>query len=427
MSEELNDLIKQNERLIYSLMKDYNNYIDKEDLSDNIYYGNRVALLKLNKLLDSFNKYNIETEELKALNKKVENRKFSNKNTVVKEGKLKEILEKGINLSYTSISEYFKCPYLFYLNRILKIKKDANLDSLFIGNLCHDVLYKLFIEDKDWQLEDIRLFVTNFYNESKVIINKKNSLFIDIYSEYLYSVYSFIKKTMNRSLLKITSLEETYSTNLKIDGYVLTGKIDKVLSLEAKNKEYVVVLDYKTGSGNINLNNIVHGYDMQILFYDYFLKKLKDIEFAGGYLQPVLPSNVITSEKDKNYNELLEDYYRYNGYRNRDLTIISSIDRDYDNKSFIKGINILKDGSLSSNAEKKTITDDQFSKLLDIVSNKIDEACSRIYNGDFGIQPTSLDELSCSRCVYKDICYYQEEDIKYLQKYNDFSFLKKKV
>lgn len=30
--EELNILIKQNERLIYSLMKDYNNYIDKEDL-----------------------------------------------------------------------------------------------------------------------------------------------------------------------------------------------------------------------------------------------------------------------------------------------------------------------------------------------------------------------------------------------------------
>ena len=56
--------------------------------------------------------------------------KYNSANKVFKTGKVKEVLDKGILLSYTSISEYYKCPYSFYLNRVLKIKKESNFDSI---------------------------------------------------------------------------------------------------------------------------------------------------------------------------------------------------------------------------------------------------------------------------------------------------------
>lgn len=398
--------------------------IDWKKYDINISYSKRYSKLQYNRLLDDFNKYNDEKEELRVLNKVFNDRKISKDNEIKKEGKLKEKLESSLVLSYTSLSEFYKCPYSFYLKRILKINKTSDTNDLFIGNLFHDVLYNVLSKEKEYSVDDIKDLVLDFYNREKIEINNKNNLFLDIYVYYLYNIYLYILKISKRTIFDSSSYEEKYSMVLPQYGYKLEGKIDKVLTTVIKGKEYAIVLDYKTGSDVINFNNIIHGYDMQILIYYYLLNSIKEVEFGGGYIEHILPKNIIKKEKNKTYAELLDNYYRYNGYTNRDIVVISSIDRNFDDKSYLYGIDLKGTTDLSANAIKRTITDDDYHILLSIVEKKIKEATQKIYNGEFKIKPTYLDKLACSFCPYKGICYYKEEDIEYLKKYNDLSFFK---
>jgi len=388
-------------------------------------YNERYSKLRFNQLLDDFNKYNIVSEELKALNNAIDNRKFSNGNKTIKSKKLKEKLENGMILSYTSISEYYKCPYSFYLNRVLRIRKTSSNDNLFIGNLFHDVLYNMLLEEKEYSQDDVLEMINNYYLKIGEMIDNKEKLFIDIYSFYLFNVYNYIKKISTRTIFKLDGVEKEYNIPLNKDNYLLTGKIDKVMRCTIKGKEYVLVLDYKTGTSDIDLNKIIHGFDMQLLFYFYLISKEENVEFAGGYLQHILPRNIIKSEKEKSYIDLLDEFYKYHGYTNTDITVISSIDRDFDKDSYIDKLKFLKDSTeLTSNARKKAITNDEYYKLLEIVYKKIDDACLNIYDGKFDIRPAYIDELVCKNCNYCDICYYKDDNIDYKEKYKDLSFLK---
>ena len=53
------------------------------------------------------------------------------------------------------------------------------------------------------------------------------------------------------------------------------GVIDKVLYKEEDNTTYLVVVDYKTGSTNINLKNMEYGLGLQLPIYLYLSNKME--------------------------------------------------------------------------------------------------------------------------------------------------------
>ena len=174
-----------------SILQELEKEIELREIDDNLInesYSFRESLYKYNKLLDNYKKYKQKDEEFNILSncdfKKYQ--KYNSANKVFKTGKVKEVLDKGILLSYTSISEYYKCPYSFYLNRVLKIKKESNFDSILLGNLFHDSLYNMLTIDKKFSEDDVKAIVTEYYKKSNETINK---VFLDIYSYYLYNIY----------------------------------------------------------------------------------------------------------------------------------------------------------------------------------------------------------------------------------------------
>ena len=209
-------------------------------------------------------------------------------------------------------------PSVFYQIKLFHCNIPETPKLSFFRKRCHHIPFGIIYQ---------------YYRENNITSNPSLNVFLDIYCYYLYNVYLFILKITKRTIFKIKGLEKEYKIPLSVNGYVLNGKIDKVSTCIIKGKEYAVVLDYKTGTSNIDLNKIIHGHDMQLLFYFYFLSQEQEVSFAGGYLQHILPNNVLQKDKNKNYNELLNDFYKYTGYSNSDLTVLSSIDREFDNES----------------------------------------------------------------------------------------------
>lgn len=347
-------------------------------------------------------------------------------------GLSKELYHKYIKpnlyLSYTSIDSYYECPFKFYLERVLKINKVTNLDAIQIGNLFHYVFCELLKND---DISDINNYVDKLINEfvsqENIILDNKKKVCYSIYKEMILKNYEFILSQMKNSKFKLKDLEKEYQITIDKDcRVILKGKIDKVLTLKIRGKEYAIVIDYKTGSSDFSFDNVLYGQNMQLLFYYMFLESVSEVAFGGAYLTSVLPSLPFLYDKNKTYDEQLKEYFSLNGYSNEDKFILSQIDDHYGtSESFLKGIKLTKDGSLTKNSYKKVLTEEEFDKILNLAKERIDEAINNIINAKFNISPIKIGkELACTYCPYKDICYVKDNMIMEVESKKDLSFIR---
>lgn len=397
-----------------------------------ISYSEKLDQLQLGKKLDLYYKYDVKSEELFTLYneyKHVSYRKYSHKFNGVDQAFLNKYLEKEITLSYTSIDQYYKCGFLFYLERVLKFYRSTNQDALTIGNIFHECLHKLFLNEKIDNL-DIFLGVTikEYLKVNNIVPSKREWFFIGKYQEILKQIYQIIKTQHTNSAFQTLGLEKEYkiviNENYRI---ILTGKIDKVLVLEIAGEKYAIVIDYKTGNTDFDLNRIIHGLNMQIMFYFYFLNNSSSEKhlFGGGYLQGVLPNSVFSRDNKLSYAEQFNKYFQLTGYSNSSLNVLQKIDFNIDNnQKFIKGIRFKKDGTLDSNSLKKVISLADFEELLKITEEKINQAILDITTGRYFINPKKLGSFdSCEFCPYLDLCYRDDSDYHSLENYKNFEFL----
>lgn len=427
--------------IINALKERFTISIQKGLKYENISYSMEASELEFSKEYNKFEKYGETSKRLERLYNYFEDRKYSSGNGLYKNEKIARFLEKGMILSYTSINEFFKCPYSFYLKRILKInKKEEDSRSLLIGNLFHDVFYNAFLKEEYLDESDIKKLMDDYYLREGIKVTKELELFNEIYLYYLYKAYFFIKSNSKSTLYKISSLEEEYNVNLK-HGFILKGKIDKVLSYEEDGETSAIVIDYKTGSTKVDLHNIIYGEDLQLMIYFYFLnydeKRGKVTKFAGSYLSHAIPNKPLPYEKGKDYEDSLNELFRYDGYTVNNREKLNMIDNTFvtgEEKSYIRGISLKSNGELKQTSLNHMIKEDEYDELLRLVGDKIDEVVERIYSCSFPISPQVInkndvkrldtDGLPCKHCNYRAICYVTEEDIVTQKPYKDFSFLK---
>ena len=193
---------------------------------------------------------------------------------------------------------------------------------------------------------------------------------------------------------------------------------------EVDGYNYTVIIDYKTGNPNINLNNVYYGINMQLPIYVYLAnKKINNVKIIGFYLQKILHSKPLKDSK-KDLLKLKEDELKLEGYTNSNLDYVNLFDSNLDSSEVIKSFKTNKDGTI--NAQAHTLSDLEINKLVKIADEKIDNAFDKILAGDFAINPKIIDNenIGCKYCKYQDICFRKEENNIYLNKKDYKEFLK---
>ena len=190
------------------------------------------------------------------------------------------------------------------------------------------------------------------------------------------------------------------------------------------DKTLVSIIDYKTGNTDIDIYNSVYGIGMQLIVYLYLISKselFEDYFCVGFYLQKIL-NNEINVDRNKEYLDLKKENLVLYGYSIDDKESISKFDKTYVKSKYIKSMKVNKDGNIGG---KNILNEDTMHKLENLVDKKIDEARDKILNGDFSINPKSIDNevIGCKYCRYNDLCFRKNEDIVNLKKYTDLSFL----
>lgn len=372
--------------------------------------------IHLTKELDILNKYSIISEDLSLLYnnyKDIPYNTYNNKFTGID-----NVLNNKLTLSYSSIDNYFKCGFKYYIENFLKINIYEEKFANIIGSLFHYVLEKAF--KPNFNLD-------NIYNEYLKNLNKdfnsREKLFLKTLKDELKLIIDTINKQLKLITLDKTLYEEKIYVNKNIN-ITFMGIIDKLMYKEEKDKTYVAIIDYKTGNPNLNLNNIIYGIDMQLPIYLYLARntnKLKNIEIVGFYLQKIL-NKKINIDENKSYLKQKEEALKLQGYSIDNEDLLTLFDKTYKDSDLIKGMKVSKNGFYSYS---KVLNKETIDKIIKIVDSKIEEASNNILKHDFKINPKYIgnENISCKFCKYKDICYRKEQDIVYLKEYKNLEFL----
>ncbi|HPF82853.1 MAG TPA: PD-(D/E)XK nuclease family protein, partial [Bacilli bacterium] len=291
-----------------------------------------------------------------------------------------------------------------------------------IGNLFHDVLYEVYKNDiKDYD-KVINEVVDKYFDKD----SNKDKFYIEKYRKALKQLISLLDEQLSKTDYHNEYFEEWFSVEKENDLNIkILGKIDKVLTLKDNDNTYVIVVDYKTGALHGDFNKVVHGFDMQLLYYLYLIKnsnKINNPKFTGMYLQSIM-TDVLGSTKNKTYEELIKDNMKLFGYTISSLDRLYEIDHNYNEDSYIKSMRVKKDGSFYSYS--KVLSEEVIEELINIVDNNINEAISSINNSSFDINPKKIgnDLVGCEYCPFKDICYMNNNNIVDLKVTKNLEFL----
>ena len=302
------------------------------------------------------------------------------------------------NISPTSIEEFYKCPYRFFISRTLGVREreEGEVSSNEMGTLMHDVFYN-FIKGIDGVDSD---------EKAKLLFNscKERVLNDEKYQKYLTSaltenavvsaleecekhcnnLYEFFNNSNFKT--KENDLEKNASLSI-LDGEVtLSGKIDRVDTFD----DYYRVIDYKTGKAEDDDGELFTGVKLQLWLYSL---AIRDKKLAGVYYYDAKNNY---RGIDKKVTPILK------GKTLKDERVIELQDNKVLSEGKSKFLPVtIKDGMIAGAVSEETLS--AYQKYATIMC---ENAVNEMKKGT--IIPSAY-EGTCSYCKYKSICLSSKE------------------
>ncbi len=294
----------------------------------------------------------------------------------------------NMQLSYTSINDFYKCSYKFYLNHVLRVK-NGKFDSrkVVIGNIVHHVLENIDVYS-DLSASNINHVIQNYVVENNIPQVATDQIYFNKLSLFLETVCSYMRTEEASNGFEKIEREASFEMELK-SNIKLVGKIDKLLSKIEGDNLFVEIYDYKTGSITIDINGVEYGLNMQNLIYfllikDYYKHETGDEVLLGTYQQQIKQKLLYDEE------EYL-DMMKIKGYSKQKNEIIFK-------------------------RQEKVISETEVEQLLTTVDTKVREAANNITDNQFPINPKIIDgkNVSCDYCPYISICNRVNDNYNYI-------------
>lgn len=188
--------------------------------------------------------------------------------------------------------------------------------------------------------------------------------------------------------------------------------------------KYIRVIDYKSSSKNIDLNEVYAGLQIQLLTYSDAICKEEDIMPAGIFYFSLLEQMIKADKKisDEEIEELIRKNFRMKGLILADVKIIKMNDNTLTSgSSKLVPAAITASGSVN---EKWTegVNKEEFKILQDYIDYIIKQIAKEILSGKIDLKPYNKEgKTPCEYCEYKTICGFNTK-----QSNNNYHYINKK-
>ncbi len=389
---------------------------------------------KANALKKYFSEKNEYAEKFQSLSRYLADEKVQ----ITDKEKATELFGKTMNLSASRIETFYKCPFEYFCKFGLRAKPEekAEINPRQRGTVVHFCLEKIIKEYgidelRNMSKEELEKVISDVLGEyadtSMGGTENKTSRFSFLYARFEKTVYALIMQIIEE--FSVSDFEPCgFELKIDFDGEVapyeialddgkvfVRGMVDRVDVMEKNGKKYIRIVDYKTGSKEFNLSEVMEGINMQMLIYLFAIEKngkdfYADTVPAGILYRPAKISQIKTT-RNAEEAELKKKRKREGKYSGLILShedVVYGMDRDA--TSEIIDVKVKEeDNKITFTGSVATL--EQMGKL----KNKVDEMIMRMGNelhqGNVDIMPLEdSDDSACTYCDYKDVCLRRDEN-----------------
>ena len=351
-----------------------------------------------------------------------------------------KLFGKDLFLSASQVETYHLCKFRYFCQYGLKAKerKKAEIDSLQFGTLVHYILERFLREHKKPEFptlktNDIDGIVSVYLQDYAVdelggIDNKParfKYLFYRIKDNAVKLVEHIIRELSQSEFvptafeLKVNGDIPAYKINLD-DGSSLSirGSVDRVDVMEKNGEKFIRVIDYKTGSKDFKIGDIMYGLNLQMLIYlsaintngsNYFGDNIVP---CGVLYQPANAKFVSADDKnnaEKNLNDF-DKNLRMNGIILDNESVIIGMDNELKGKY----IPVKKSAKGGYTGADYLYDLSELGRIFKNIDDILTEMAKTLHKGNIEYNPTkdftSTDSHydACTYCPYLSICGYED-------------------
>ena len=368
--------------------------------------------------------------------------RYTNNIENVSRHKIKELYstESGrLLFSVSRLEKYSNCPFSYFIQYGLKAKdrKLYEFTAPDLGSFMHEILDEFTNKVKnekiawaDLNTERCRNIVGELINkklkeDNNSILNSSNKYryFADRFKRVVSKSVAIISEQMRSGQFEVFSNEFVFGSfddgapiNLRLpqgEDVYLTGRIDRIDTLDMNDNTYVRVVDYKSGAKKFDLNELYYGLQIQLLVYlDAILRNSESLmnkqAIPGAILYFRIDDPIIKSKSDLEEEIIREEVLnklKMNGLLLKDAELVRAMDNNMETYSLIIPATFKKDGDFTSGSS--VITEEQFDILREYVNEKMIEICEDMLSGNIKIEPCKNQKMAyCEYCDYSAICQF---------------------
>lgn len=355
-----------------------------------------------------------------------------------------------LNTSISRLEKYRSCPFSYYLQYGLKLKEKEELKirNFETGSFMHETIDDFFYKVQEQKLnlaeieeEQIQTIVSEIIDKNlqatKNLIFRSTAKYITLVKrlkKMVSKALKYIIQTLIYSDFTIEGTEVEFGKKGKYEPIRLTleegkkveiiGKIDRIDTATGEDGKYIRIIDYKSSSKNIDLNEVYAGLQIQLLTYSDAIIKEEEIMPAGVFYFSLLEQMIKSDKKisDQEIEELIRKNFRMKGLILADVKIIQMNDNQLKTgSSKLVPAAITSSGSVN---EKWTngVNKEEFKILQDYIHYIIKEIAQEIFSGKIEIKPYhKKGKTPCEYCEYKTICGFNTK-----QNHNNYRYIEQK-
>ncbi len=415
----------------YEITNKNNTY---EELLENIYK------LKNNEHIDEiwfdvYEWYKNKSEWNEKLQDDMLGLEYTNIPKKIKKENINKLYGNVLNTSVSRLEQYRRCPFSYYLQYGLKLKpkEELKIKSFNTGSFMHETIDEFFkqVNEKSINLaeisdEDIEKIVSEIIDEnlelSKNYIFKatvKYRILVRRLKRIVSKALKYIIQTIIYSDFNVKGTEVEFGKKGEYKPITLeledgkkieiTGKIDRIDFAKQQDGSYLRIIDYKSSSKNIDLNEVYTGLQIQLLTYIDAICKEEDFIPAGIFYFSLLEQMIKADKKitDEEIEECIKKNFKMKGLIVADVKIIKMNDN-----SLTSGTSKLVPAAINKSGEviekwTNGVNLEEFEILQKYIYKTIKEISREIFNGNIELKPYNKDgKTPCEYCEYKSICTF---------------------
>ncbi len=432
-------------------MYDNKELLTKSNITENIftkemglkYVANHFvnADEEMSELAKELYTYFFNDKKLKnKLEKIVEGAYFSSSTSSLDKAVANALYGEDVVKSASRLEKYAACAYAHFLGYGLKLaeRKVYEINAADIGTVYHKVI-ELFSKNMKSKGFDFRTITDDdrerILDECVENISKSDGtdVFLDSYRNK--HLLKRIKEVSSRTIWAIS--EHIKAGNFNPEDFEMSfsdGRIDRVDAMLQDDRYYVKIIDYKSGSKKFDMEEVMNGLQIQLIYYMGAVLDIEKRRHSGDTVMPAgafyfnikspyiermadIPQSDIGAlsaeerEKlDKMYKDAMLSEYKMTGLVNSDSESACNMDKALGDGAKTSMIIPIKADELNIGMGKSSMGSINFTRMIEYVRNQTEKMCDEILEGNIQVNPYKKGNITpCEYCSYKGLCTFNEK------------------